>query len=1140
MILDFLSQMPTFKRIANDECLRVSKTSQNFNIYEIASDYLVNNRMIFVVLPLLFEAQAYYDALLNLLNEDAVLFYPVDDMALASILVSSKEFSYERINTLTTLLDNKPRIVVTNAIGLVKANLPKKRWLLDTLVFTTGENYDLQKIKEALVERGFIHTNVVSQTGEFSTRGSIIDFYPLNYDNPIRLDFFDDELETIKIFDSETQRSLAKIASVKVFPMTEFFYSEEEKATIIKRLKSEKNNCSNEEYQALCEDINRIEERSELNALTKYISLIDTPYSIIDYAENCKLYIVNEDKIEGLIAQNEKEFNNYYAELKSKILTQYHFNLAYEELMKTHKAICFDSLIDHKDSFDVKEEAIEPLYGNFDLLAKNITKRYKDSYVIVSIKNADKLKRFKEYCLENMLHYKTLNDYAELMYEQINIMSKERLLSLSLPQEGIYILGEQQIFSDSVKVHKIRYKSTFSESSKIAKFDDLSPNDYVVHASYGIGMYEGIKTMELSGKKRDYLTILYANNDRLYIPVEQLHLIKKYSGSDGHKPELTKLGSSSWAKTTKKVKEKVKELSEKLIKLYALREEAKGFKFLPDNEMQKEFEASFAYEETIDQMRAIDAVKKDMESDRPMDRLICGDVGFGKTEVALRAAFKAVVSGKQVCYLAPTTILTRQHYYTFKERMEGFGVRVELLNRFVTTKEKNLILKDLKAGLIDVLVGTHRILSKDVIFKDLGLLIIDEEQRFGVMHKERIKEMKVNVDTMTLTATPIPRTLQMSLVGIKELSTIETPPKNRYPVQTYVTPRHDSLIKEAITRELLRGGQIFYLYNYTEDIALVAAKINKLVPEARVCFAHGKMEKNELEDIIANFIDHKFDVLVSTTIIETGIDIPEANTLIIHDADKLGLSQLYQIRGRVGRSDRIAYAYLMYEPKKLLSTDAQKRLEAIKEFTELGSGFKIAMRDLAIRGAGDILGQEQSGFINSVGIDLYMQILDETLREMRPNGSKVIKTVMGKSQLSDHYVPASYDISNDLKIEIHQKINAIETKEDLENLKNEFTDRFGPVEESLLMYMYEKLFYSLCKKNDVENVDVKPKIINITLSEMRCQHINGEFVYRTAYELSNAFLLSYHDKKITISFKTGTYPNGTWLPLMCDYLAKIA
>ena len=1140
MILDYVLKCSKIQDAIPNDVVRISNSNKNFNIYQIASDYLKNNRMIFVVLPTLFDAQKYYDALINLLNEDSVLFYPVDDMALASQFISSNEFKYERINTILALLEEKPKIVVTTANGAIYKNLNKKIWKDNVIKFTEGPTYDIKDLKNLLVKFGYVAKSTVTSTGEFSFRGSIIDLYPLNYENPIRLDFFDDELETIKIFSSETQRTISKIKEFTLCPLNELLYSDTEAKIVIEFLKKELANTNKNEVDLIYKDINKIELRVEVETIHNYIDLFCESSSIIDFATDKIVYVINEDKINALFTKTFDDIYKHYDTIGANVIRKHLTFIEDYSFFTKYNVKYIDSLVDHKDSYQVNVEEIANFYGNYSLLVKDITKRWHKTYVILAISSLDKLKRLKEYFLENLIKYQTISDLSYLDYDCINIIDKEYVLSLSIPEANVYILNENVIFSSTIERTKIRYKSTFYEAKKISKYDELSIGDYVVHASHGIGIYDSIKTMELSGIKRDYLKINYAGTDSLYIPIEQLGLIKKYSGADGAKPQLTKLGSGSWNKAKLKVKEKVLELSKKLIEIYALREESLGYQFSPDSTEQVEFESEFIYDETPDQIMAINAVKKDMESSRVMDRLICGDVGFGKTEIALRASFKAVMDGKQVCYLAPTTVLTRQHYHTFKNRMEKYGVRVELLNRFVSTKDKNKILKDLAFGTVDILIGTHRVLSDDVKFKDLGLLITDEEHRFGVMHKEKIKELKINVDSLMLTATPIPRTLQMSLIGIKELSMIETPPKNRYPIQTYVTPRHDAIISEAIERELLRGGQVFYLYNYTEDIEDVMVKISKMVPEARVCYAHGKMDKHKLESIITDFIDQKYDVLVSTTIIETGIDIPNANTLIIHDADKLGLSQLYQVRGRIGRSDKIAYAYLMYEPRKVLTTEAEKRLETIKEFTELGSGFKIAMRDLSIRGAGDLLGPEQSGFINSVGIDMYMQILEETLTELKgEKGKQSQKTTLGSKVISNRYIPENYELSEDVKIELHNKIAGIESKEDLENLKQEFIDRFGPINEDLLVYMYEKLFYSLCNKASVEKLDIKPKLVVLTLSKEKSQSVDGEYVYRTAYSLSNNFLLSYHDYQITITLKTASNDKKAWLLLICEYLSKI-
>ncbi|MDE6013915.1 MAG: transcription-repair coupling factor, partial [Anaeroplasmataceae bacterium] len=582
------------------------------------------------------------------------------------------------------------------------------------------------------------------------------------------------------------------------------------------------------------------------------------------------------------------------------------------------------------------------------------------------------------------------------------------------------------LYEVSYAPRKAKYKSVYKNAIKISKYDELEFGDYVVHYDYGIGRYLGIKTIESEGIKRDFLYVLYGGESGVYIPLEQISSIMKYASKDVEGIKLHTIGSSQWARTKAKVRKRVHDISEQLIKLYAARQNAKGFEFLPDSTEQISFENDFAYELTPDQKKAIAAIKKDMESARPMDRLVCGDVGYGKTEVAMRAAFKAVYSGKQVCVLAPTTILATQHYQNFKNRMEDYGIDVELLNRFVPMSKQKQIIEGLKKGSVDVIIGTHRVLSNEIVYKDLGLLIVDEEQRFGVTHKEKIKELKVNVDCITLSATPIPRTLQMSVMGLKDLSMIETPPKNRYPVQTYVLERNDRIIADAIEKELSRGGQVFYLYNFVDSIEEIEQHLHDLVPMARICVGHGKLTKEKLENRVADFIAHKYDILLCTTIIETGIDMPETNTLIVHDADRLGLSQLYQIRGRVGRSNKIAYAYLMYEPKKILTTDAEKRLETIKEFNELGSGFKIAMRDLSIRGSGDLLGEEQSGFVESVGLDMYLKILNEEINHITVTEKEVPDKSLLKPFVS-RTISKEYIENEDVRIEIHKKIDQLKS-----------------------------------------------------------------------------------------------------------------
>jgi len=699
------------------------------------------------------------------------------------------------------------------------------------------------------------------------------------------------------------------------------------------------------------------------------------------------------------------------------------------------------------------------------------------------------------------------------------------------------VITDSSIFRIRNVRKKGRYVSVYESSKRLNSINELKPGDYVVHYDYGIGRFLEIKTMQMGSTFNDYIHIEYRDGDKLYIPLDSFQQIQKYSGSEGFSPRLSKLGGADWAKAKERVRAKAQDIADKLINLYSERERSSGFAFQEFTELEKDFETDFPYDETKDQQTSINDVLHDMALPRPMDRLLCGDVGFGKTEVAQRAAFRAVLNGKQVAYLAPTTVLSKQHYHTFKDRMDKYGISVALLNRFVTGKEQSLILKRLSEGKVDVLIGTHRILSKDIVFRDLGLLVIDEEQRFGVLHKERIKEMKVNVDVLSLSATPIPRTLQMAIMGVKNMSLLETAPQNRYPIQTYVIERNDTLIKDAIERELLRKGQVFYLYNRIDEIENIAAKVQKLVPHARIQVAHGQMHKLALERVIDDFISQEVDVLISTTIIETGIDIPNANTLIIHDADKLGLSQLYQIRGRVGRSNRIAYAYLMYYKEKVLTEDAIKRLQVIKEFTELGSGFKIAIRDLAIRGAGDVLGSEQSGFIDSVGVDLYMRILEEEIKRKQGKIEEKIPSQGVKAKVSK-YIEESYIEDDFVKIEMHKKIQNIRRIQDIYNLLDEFSDRFGQFNDELEIYMYEKLFEVNTTLLDVVKIQETKTNITLTISEEGSKTIAGDELFVSGLKISDFLRFSYKNNKIQIILDTVGLEKH-WLYTMVEFLESI-
>lgn len=1137
MILNYLKDKFEIRTLTNDSFSRINKTNDNFNIYAIASDFINNNRSIFVVLPNLFSAQKYYDNLLNLLPDEDVLFYPADEMVVSNFMIASSDFKYERINTIAEILNNTPKVIVTNLTGILRFNVPINYWRNSIINISVKDEIDRKDLVSRLISLGYEKTYTVYKTGEFSIRGSIIDIFPLNSTNPIRLDFFGDEVDEIKEFDVETQLSINKINNTKIIPVTEFFYTDQMMDEITASLELEINKTTNEEYKtSLNNDLLNLKQRNKLDTLNQYMCKFYKVQSIIEMID-AKKYIVDIDKMKAIHLKNIDDISEYLhnQSIENFILNDYFLDLN----IIPDDSFYIDGVVTHDSTFSINAKDIPPYNGNFRTLLKDINNLIGSVEIIIVMEDLNRLKRLKEFLLENNIIYQTINTVEQIDKRYVNLVIRQFALELDSQFLGTYIVTENTIYSSSFEKKKIKYKSIFSNATKINNHDELKIGDFVVHYDFGIGKYIGIKAMKMSDNLKDYLEIQYAKTDVLYIPIENIDRISKYNVHDGREPNLTLIGSSQWTKTKKKVLEKVKDISEKLIKLYAQRSSAEGFIYQEDSPEQLEFENEFMYEETIDQLKAIEAVKSDMESTKPMDRLICGDVGFGKTEVALRASFKAVMNGKQVAYLAPTTLLSRQHFYTFQKRVQSYGMKVELLNRFVTTKQAKIILEQLKSGYIDIIIGTHRLLSKDIVFKDLGLLITDEEQRFGVMHKERIKEMKVNVDSLTLTATPIPRTLQMSIMGIKDLSTIETPPKNRYPVQTYVTPRNDSITKEAIEREIIRGGQVFYMYNYTEDIIDVASYLQKLVPEARVKFAHGKMNKNELEDIISEFIDHQFDVLVCTTIIETGIDIPDTNTLLIHDADRLGLSQLYQLRGRVGRSDRIAYAYLMYEPRKVLTENAMKRLESIQEFTQLGSGYKIAMKDLAIRGAGDVLGQEQSGFMDSIGIELYMRILNDTLTELK--GEKVdnepknnYTQVYSNRTINDEYIN-----NEDIKIEIHKKIRTITSINNLIGLQLELEDRFGKFDDELLMYMYEKLFFNLCQILDIyQIIDLKNEK-KLCISKEKTQTLNGEYILKQAYEKYKSISIRYASNEFHISIDLTKYKQNSWLIDTCTFLDKI-
>ena len=1026
--------------------------------------------------------------LLNIFNsiQDDVLFFPMDDFLTSEAISISPDLKVTRLETLNELITNSNKIVITDINGYLRYLPTKEIYQKNILTLKRGMEYGPQKLVETLYNLGYQKTTLVTKTGEVGVRGFVIDIFLVSMDNPIRIEYFGDEIESIRVFNPETQKSIKEINQIELYPYTEFLLND---------------------YTNLKE-----EERKQkylpkyLNKVSNIQSYLDNPMIFIrDYTILEKNYQKIIESINNYRENDTNYHGNYMHSLNILNINKVCHYLSVDNLIPNHK---FKELI----NFEVK--SVPKFHENIDLINKYLKEEFNLGKQITICLKDYQVKNFVKYLDLNYL----LTDKDNLVEDLINIINFD--LSEGFSYQDKIFLTPFDLFN--IKLTRKKYKTKFKYAIKIKDINSLEIGDYVVHSINGIGIYNGIKTLNVGDLKKDFLEILYANDDKLYIPVEKIELISKYSGREGITPKINGLGSSEWQKNKQRIISKVRDIADKLIKLYALRKMQKGYAFSKDTNYHLEFYNNFEYKPTKDQIIAFEEIKKDMENNLPMDRLLCGDVGFGKTEVAFRAMFKAVYDGKQVLYLCPTTILSNQQYQSALERFKNYPVKIELLNRFTTSKKTKEIIEGLRTGTIDIVIGTHRLLSNDIKPKDLGLLVIDEEQRFGVAHKEKLKEYKANVDVLTLTATPIPRTLQMSMVGIRTLSVITTPPVNRYPVQTYVVYEQKELIKDAIIKEMLRDGQIFILYNRVETIEEKMMEISKLVPNARIVIAHGQLSKTELEDRMIKFINHEYDILLCTTIIETGIDIPNCNTLIVLDADRFGLSQLYQIRGRVGRSDKVAYAYLMYPEHKILGDASIKRLNVLKEFTELGSGYAIASRDLSIRGAGDILGSDQAGFIDTVGIDLYLKILNDEIKKLK---GEVIKEEEIKDEkplisVSTH-IDDKYTTDSHLKIEIHKLINTIDSYEKLLSVKEEFEDRFGTISEEILIYMYEEWFDKLARSKGIEEIRQGKDTIELIYNIEESKKLNGEQMFMKAYDISRNFTFSYHHLRvhITLSLK---------------------
>ena len=1006
---------------------------------------------------------------------DRAILYPAKDLIFYSADLQNNQLERERMQVLRQMLEDRGGVVITTMDSLMN-ELPPLSVVSDhVMTIAEGEEAELSVLSEQLVRMGYRRVVQVEEPGQFCVRGGILDIYGLTQETPCRVEFWGDEVDSVRCFDAESQRSTERLAEVRIYPATEMVIEPEMLENGMQRIREEmEKTCKTLKSAMRTEEAHRLrmiteETLEELengglpSGLEGYLRyFFDKTVTFLDYFPPEETMICLDEPLR--LKERGDAVETEFRESMSHRLEKGYLLAGQTEILESTKAVLARldrpttvmlTGLDQKIPFiktdrrySIQVQNMNSYRDNFDLLIQDLKQWRKEQYRVVLL-CASRLRA--ERMAQNLRDYELRAFYAEepdkaVTPGEILVTYGNLHRGFAYPAIRFAVITESDIVG---KAKKKKKRHAAYQGRAIGSLSDLKAGDYVVHETHGLGIYRGIEKVEMDRVVKDYLKIEYGDGGNLYIPATQFNLIQKYADSTAKRPKLNRLGNNEWSRTKSKVKGAVQEIAAELVKLYAARQNGKGYAYMPDTVWQKEFEEMFPYEETDDQLAAVEAAKHDMESDKIMDRLVCGDVGYGKTEIAIRAAFKAVQEGKQVAFLVPTTILAQQHYNTFVQRMKDFPVRVELLSRFRTPGQIKAALADLKKGFVDILIGTHRILSKDVHFKDLGLLIVDEEQRFGVTHKEKIKQMRENVDALTLTATPIPRTLHMSLIGVRDMSVLEEAPSERVPIQTYVMEYQPELVREAINRELARGGQVYYVYNQVKNIDEITNQVAKLVPEANVAFAHGQMPKHQLEQIMLDFINGEIDVLVSTTIIETGLDISNVNTIIIHDSDRFGLSQLYQLRGRVGRSNRTAYAFIMYRRNKLLKEEAQKRLEAIREFTELGSGIKIALRDLEIRGAGNILGAQQHGHMEAVGYDLYCKMLNEAVLALKGETVQAEEFDTSVDLPMDAYIPSSYIRNEYAKLDMYKRIAAVETEEEYMDMQDELTDRFGDIPKAV-------------------------------------------------------------------------------------------
>jgi len=1123
-----------------------------------ASLYKEKQKPIIWVTQNSFHAHQLANDLVNFVPEDRLFVFETNDVLHAEMSVASPEAQAERIQALNFLLSEEPGVVIVPLAGVRKLLPPKDTFQEAHIQLEMGGEVELEDLNQSLVEMGYIREQKVAKPGEFSIRGGIIDVYPLTEKNPVRIELFDIEVDSLRYFEADSQRSIKNIDEITIMPARDYILTKENQMQALKRFDKAFQDTleklvDEEEKEALQRNMTKVRNSLETGETNDdLIPFADFLYpertSIMDYFPEDTIVLLDEYPriVENNAQLNEEEAEWAASQLDNRniLIDQTFTKDAREEINSfTGDKIYFSLFQKGMGSlkfsalYNIQYRNMQQFFGQMPLVKTEMERFKKQGFtVIVMTPDMDRAEKVNQTLMDFGVH-SVLEEPDEITEDRIQVIPETVRTGFELVSDKIAVLTEKELFNRINKKKPRRTRITNAE--RLKSYNELNPGDYVVHVHHGIGRYEGMETMEIGGINQDYLTVSYQGESKLFIPVTQLNLLQKYVSSEGKTPKINKLSGTSWRKTKQKVQNQVEDIADDLIDLYAERESKEGHAYEEDNAYQREFEEAFPYSETEDQLRSTKEVKQDLEKPKPMDRLLIGDVGYGKTEVAIRAIFKVVQEGKQVAFLVPTTVLAQQHYDILVERFEGFPVEISMLSRFRTKKQMDETKAGLKKGQVDIVVGTHRVLSKDVEFQDIGLLIVDEEQRFGVKHKERLKQLKSQVDVLTLTATPIPRTLHMSILGVRDLSVIETPPANRYPVQTYVMEMNAPVIKEAIEREMSRNGQIFFLHNRVNTIERRVSELEQIVPDARIGFAHGQMTETQLENVLFEFIQGEYDVLVTTTIIETGVDMPNVNTLIVEDADRMGLSQLYQLRGRVGRSSRIAYAYFMHQPDKILSEVSEKRLQAVKDFTELGSGFKIAMRDLAIRGAGNLIGKQQHGFIDSVGFDLYSQMLQEAVQRKR--GDQTTQKTNVEIDLSiNAYLPSSYITDERQKIELYKRIRQFSSDEDYVELQDELIDRFGEYPQDVSDLLTIGLIKMYSETALIETIKRDKKEIHVTFSNQGSRMLPLPEVFRALKDVPLKTDMDTEDK-LTVDFKlTKRTSNNEWLDSLVLFAKNIS